>query len=568
MRKNFSEIKDDGKIIPFERAKKFYGKLVDEKVDGGDLLGALSTAFSSLKNDYSADTLADIADIYADMGEYELSDEFWYKYLSVAPDDKKTVAYEELAINAFECKNYALSAYYLDKKISADGFFDRKELGQEMLEFLSEGLNKKDLYKIVYPEDKSDYSTDITVAKSANLSGNFDAAAKILENVPKSSPSYKEAAEELSLSFFALGKLQAAIDINRELVERFGGDQSVYSNLASMYRAKKDADKSAYYYSLAKSMPQDEDNALKFALCAVEQNDHEVVAKTLEKVITDDFYDSKVICYFGIALFNIGEYSKAENAVKRAYMINPRDPYLKYLARLIVSVNEGGNVDGISPLSYETELPKKETEKRLKTLDKVTAALAKLKAAEEKKLNDYIAWGIRRGGTAFKKSLAAALFDLDKEKEDIVCDALISNDVSPNLKQSIIFMLLLNGYKKRVYVSSVGVFFTFKPRKLPCEENVHEPFFVAYCTAVSKMSFSGENMDKIAFSINEMHKKFKGSELLKLVSKDELAAAAVVNCGYESFKKPEFIYGIFGVKKEKMDSVIKLFGVNENGENN
>ena len=146
MRKNFSEINDDGKIIPFERAKKFYGKLVDEKVDGGDLLGALSTAFSSLKNDYSADTLADIADIYADMGEYELSDEFWYKYLSVAPDDKKTVAYEELAINAFECKNYALSAYYLDKKISADGFFDRKELGQEMLEFLSEGLNKKDLY--------------------------------------------------------------------------------------------------------------------------------------------------------------------------------------------------------------------------------------------------------------------------------------------------------------------------------------------------------------------------------------------------------------------------------------
>ena len=163
--------------------------------------------------------------------------------------------------------------------------------------------------------------------------------------------------------------------------------------------------------------------------------------------------------------------------------------------------------------------------------------------------------------------MTAIFSDFNNEKEEIVCDALLSCDVSPHLKQTLIFMLLLNGYKKRVYVSSGGVFFTFKPRKLPCEE-IGDPFFLAYCTAISKMAFSGENMDKIAFSVNELYKKFKDAEVIKLLSKDELAAAAVVGSGYETFSKPEFIYGIFGVKKEKMDTVIKTLGVDGNGKNN
>ena len=566
MRKNFSIPSGDEKIVPFEKAKKYYGKLIDERADKGDLVGAISVAFSSLKNDYSADTLGDIADIYADMGEYELSDEFWYKYLSVSADDKKSVAYEELAINAFECKNYALAAYYLDKKIALDGALDRKELGREMLEFLSEGLNKKDLYKIVYPENKSDYSTDITVAKNAAASGNFEGAAKILEGVPNASPSYKEAAEELSLCYFALGKIKEAIDINRELAKD-SGSVSVYSNLSSMYRAEKDYDKSAYYYSLAKSMPIDENDEFKFALCAVEQNDHETAAKMLKRVITDDFYDPKIICFYGIALFNTGNPEKAESEIKKAYMINPRDPYLKYLVRLVSAANESGNTDGLYPLSYEPELPKKEIAKRLKTLNIAAATPLKLKAEEKKNLNDYIAWGLRSGDSEFKASVTAIFSDFNKEKEEIVCDALLSCDVSPHLKQTLIFMLLLNGYKKRVYVSSGGVFFTFKPRKLPCEE-IGDPFFLAYCTAISKMAFSGENMDKIAFSVNELYKKFKDAEVIKLLSKDELAAAAVVGAGYETFSKPEFIYGIFGVKKEKMDTVIKTLGVDGNGKNN
>lgn len=568
MRKNFLNAeKCDDKIIPFKKAQKYYGKLIDEKADNGDFIGALSMAFSSLKNEFSFDTLADIADIYADMGEYELSDEYWYKYLSCAPEDKKSIAYEELAINAFDLKNYGLAAYYIDKKMSVDGFLSRKDLGQEMLDFLSEGINKKDLYKIVYPEEKSDYSTEITLAKNAALAGNFEMAAGILKNVPKASPSYSQAAEELSMAYFAMGKVSAAIEINRDLLARFGKNASVYFNLASMYRAEKDFDKSAYYYSLAKNMPIDEDSEMKFALCAIEQEDHAAAVKALEKIIDDDYYDAKIIGYYGLALFNVGEYEKAEEVLKKAYMIDPRNPVAKYYARLALDVSNG-NTKRVSVLPYDGDLPKKEVEKRLKTLDKVLSGTENLKPEEKRNINDYISWGLFSGGAAFKKSVVAAVSEMDKERENLISDALISGEIAPNLKQSIIFMLVSVGYKKRIYTASDGVFFSFKPRKLPCEKDEDSKFFIAYCTALSKMAFSGENMDKIAFSVNELYKKFNNSELIKMINYEELAAAAVVGCEYETFKKPDTVYDIFGVKKEKMKTLIDCFGAEKYGKNN
>ena len=79
-----------------------YKKLADIKADKGDFIGALGlymTALNCNKNDYTA--VADVADCYADMGLLELSNRYWFKYLTVAPKDRQAAAFEELAINFF-----------------------------------------------------------------------------------------------------------------------------------------------------------------------------------------------------------------------------------------------------------------------------------------------------------------------------------------------------------------------------------------------------------------------------------------------------------------------------------
>lgn len=114
-------------------------------------------------------------------------------------------------------------------------------------------------------------------------------------------------------------------------------------------------------------------------------------------------------------------------------------------------------------------------------------------------------------------------------------------------------MMITTGLKVKINATSGGVLFSFKVRKLPCEDNAESPFFLAYATALSKMAFSGENMDKIAFCCNDLYKERAGDA--GDLSHSELAAAIVTKCGFESFKTAESALGIFGLKRESAKKI-------------
>ena len=72
-----------------------YKRLADDKADGGDLLGALGLYFTAHRYDpRDLGAIEGIADCYADMGLLELSNKYWFLFLSYAPKDKESVAFE------------------------------------------------------------------------------------------------------------------------------------------------------------------------------------------------------------------------------------------------------------------------------------------------------------------------------------------------------------------------------------------------------------------------------------------------------------------------------------------
>ena len=94
------------KVYEFTDGKERYLKLADRKAEKGDLLGALSMLNCALKVSGDLSIYGDIADIYADMELYELSNKYWYKYLDSMPKEKSGTAYEELGINYFCLQNF------------------------------------------------------------------------------------------------------------------------------------------------------------------------------------------------------------------------------------------------------------------------------------------------------------------------------------------------------------------------------------------------------------------------------------------------------------------------------
>ena len=78
-----------GKIVEIKDGYKSYIKLADKKAEKGDLSGALRLLFSALNLGGAPEVYADIADVYAEMGLYELSNKYWFKYLSVCKGKQK-----------------------------------------------------------------------------------------------------------------------------------------------------------------------------------------------------------------------------------------------------------------------------------------------------------------------------------------------------------------------------------------------------------------------------------------------------------------------------------------------
>lgn len=555
MRKNCLTT-DGGKVTDFKNGLAYYGKIIDEKMSFGDYVGALCYAFAALRQEYSIETLADIADVYSAMGLYELSAKYWFKYLSIAPKGKAGVAYEELAINAFEMKNYALCRYYLDKKVKEDGSIENEELRQEIISYIAEESDKRNFYRIVYPESQADYEDELAEAKSALANENFDRAIKLLEKVPKGSPTYKAAAEELSLAYFAIERVDEAIDLNRELIEEYGGALNYYCNLASMYRFKGNRDKAEYYYSQVKNFSPEKDDVLKLAMCAVEMGDHETAINAFKDVIDDEFYDDRITGTYGIALLNCNNYELGAKYLKRAYMIDPDDEITAYYAHLAVSLAEGKKTGVDFPLPYNGDLPEKETEKRKAAMCEALAKGGKIKPSLRDIIDKYMRWGIISGGETFRLSLMLATAINDARCFDLIAEFLLSDDVSAGAKQAIVFTLTACGYRKKICLSAGGVFFSFRVKHFGFTGEEDEPFVTAYAAAVARLAFSGENLEKIAAEIEKIRKALKDAELIKTVSTDELAAAAVCMADYLCFVSEKEVCKIFGVKEENVKKIL------------
>lgn len=277
-----------------------------------------------------------------------------------------------------------------------------------------------------------------------------------------------------------------------------------------------------------------------------------------------DFYDDRVLCCYAVALINSGDFTAAEKLFKKVYSINPKDPNLKYLTELAVRAAEGKGVD-VLPLPFDGDLPEVELAAREKFLSAVSEK-GSVKAKDKDKFYEYFAWGVVDGGEPFRKCLMIATSFCDEKMTECFKNALFSEEVNSARKQAIIFVLITTGYKKQIAYASQGVFFSFRPRRLLSEKEGNEAFFSSYAMAISKMAFSGENLDKIAFCSNALYKKLKDEEVIKLVSHEELAAATVAECKFDSVKNVKDLYPVFGVKEERMQKLL-AFIREKNGKN-
>lgn len=577
MQTNYSDKNaENGKILQFDNSVGRYFSLTEKRMENGDFLAALDFAFSGLRAGGGYDSLADIADIYADMEQYELSNYYWMKYLTVAPTDKTSVAYEELAINYFYMNNPGLAGYYFHKKITTDGFINKDGLDEDILNFIAEKTNNQNYYYVAYPFDRADYSLFLKEGKDYLASGEPAAALKVLSRIPQGCKQYKEGNFNKAIAHFLSGETDEAIDLLREAVKADGGDVNTLCNLSSMYDFKNDKDKSRYYYSLALERPATDPEAFfKLATCSLEQKEHLKGAEFFGKAIDKNFYDPKILFLYGLALLNSRNYEKAAEVLALTYRIDPRDDVTRYYVKLSQKIVADPRVaDAFLPLEYAHVLPAEERTKRRRKINTILSYNSykfnlEMKKAETQELYK---WALSDCSGKVLTECLEMLFNVPvKTLRLITSDWLLDGDFPPKIKESLMFIMIISGYRGKISLYTGQIFLSFTVKKSPCEKYENLIYFAAYARALTRVAFTGEpEIDKLVFSLNKIYKALKGDEIEKTLDRELLAALITLEAKLLLVNSTDNVAKLFAVDRKELKTLSEYYrskGV-LNGKNN
>lgn len=555
---------ENGRLLKFERDEETLLTLAERRADDGDYVGSLGFLFSIYQTKPDYRVISEIADVYADMGLYEYSNRFWYKYLDVAPKNKASVAYEELGINYFYLDNLWAAGYYFQAKVAEDGFISREGLDEEIIDFLSESFPPKPEIKIVYPEGRADYTEDIKRAKSTLVSGNYPLAYKLYKAIPLSKMD-ENVCGDAQTAFFLAEKDDEAIEACKYSLFAHGENVTAYCNLSTVYKMKDDEEKSAYYYARALDCKKgDPEEYYKIATCAVEQGDDANAKECFEFIITERPYDVNILFFYGLSLINLGDYEKAEKTLSKALRIVPDDPPVGYYLSLAEKLKRGEkNAEKLLPLKYSRELPQKVSRDYKKKLKELTEDPERIKSFFKKKENrNAIRYMIYSpDGQLSKLAVYVLTISFSKFAEKTVLEALMSPEMQPELKRYMIYTLILNGRKESFGAVGGNIYEKIKPGKLTFEKKTDGIIFVAaYAHAVSRLAFIGlKNPEKMAFYANAVYKKLGGVVIDNPFLPEELGAFIALKCGYKGVSEINVLTRIFGVKKERLLEIQAAF---------
>jgi tetratricopeptide (TPR) repeat protein len=541
-----------------------YRRLADERSDKNDFSSALAFLHSAKQIDFNLDVIVDIADAYADMGNLELSNKFWFLYLDRAPKDKVALAYEELAINFFYLDNYWAASYYFHQKLSVDGYISKDGLSQEIIDFFSGEEQRKTAYRIVYPREKANFDYEIKKAKHFMAISEFAEAEKSYSKIPKDCMS-EETLGDYSICLFMSEKFDDAEQICRYSLEKYGESVTAYCNLSTIYDMKEDFSNSEYYYQKALEQRKSENSeSYRIATCAIEREDHQTAADCLKDILDDRPYEISMRYFYGLALANLGNYTHAVKELKEASFLNPDDFVVDFYLGYVLSLEKGESDKlNLLPFKYVKELPEcivKDYEKQIRSLasspEKVALAIKK------KSVKSVIDWALLHGSSEIMRNAVFILSLSDGEYAmRKIKSALLDTEGREELKQVLIYVLIMKGVKEKFGVVAGSFFLKLKPQRLLAEKDVAGALLVSsYALCMSKIVFYDvDDTDKIAKACDGVYKKFRGKITHEDASNEELAAFILSIAKTKRFKKESDVMRLFSISKDKYELLKKLY---------
>ena len=556
-------------MLKFGTDLSFYERLEDKK-DAEDLAGRIEVYQTARKNigDKEKEVYLRLADLYKCAELFDTSVKYLYKYLDRASNKEETVtAYTLLGNGYYYLANDKVSNYYFNKAFVLGGALDPDLIDDSVLEFFTKSKDKAADYKIVYPPEDVDYNDLLDEAKDLFIAGNLKESFALYEQVPEKSPFYAEARSEMAVAEFLHGDAEKGINLAREAYRADPENVFAACNLSSMFYSKGDYVNARKYYDKAMAIESDNlEDIFKKAMASCEEKEHKKALELLAILLDDKPYDTHYTFLSGMAYLNLGNLTAAREYFHAAYALKPFDAVYKYYVKLTDEKIEL-NLDGKpNDYPYFTQLPEKETDKRVKLISKLAEKTPrelnlKLKDPE---VSDAILWAFSAGDSEVQKTSVYILAAAGGKYNKVIKDLLIEVGISDYIKRIILTVLVINGVGGKVGLVIGNI---YQKIKIPAlSEEFPDEFLYAYAGCVSVLAPVGvDDFSKLVKAASNVYEAVKTSK--ERVDGAMLSALMCCKSGYPIVSGTNETAKLFRVKKDRLEKFLCEFfnGDNKSG---
>jgi len=431
------------KVISFDQNGEFYHRKARKHMDNSNYLNALNLYRKAVeKEPQNVEYLLDLAEVFTEMGCYDQSSRVLFTILQ--KEKARFDCYFGLGCNFLGMQDYDKAIECFEKYLDIDPYGIYSEEARDLLEVLEDYEYYFDENPDGFDSGESNIYTLATEGKDLLDQGEYKEAIKKLEKVICLDPDLLFVKNNLALAYFCAGRLNQAIDLSLDVIER--EPQNIHANCnLCLFINERDGAKAGEKYldAIIDFKTQDPEEIHKIAVTLCELKEHERANLVLKRLLQYKPYDIRILHYVAVSCFNLGKYREAYKYWRKIDRIDPDNTVSDFYLKLVQEYLNGDKTGG--EISYHFQVPYDEILLRIKKLNSILKLDEKsllIKWRYDDSFRMLLYWGLELNDKLIKKAIlnVVASFN-DRKAEEFLREFLLRISESEELKTEALGLL-------------------------------------------------------------------------------------------------------------------------------
>lgn len=550
-----------GKIIRVRRNTDDVIKYASEKCDRGDYLAALSSLLTELEKHPEKDVVySHLADIYTELGLYEIAVSLWFKYLLVADKKNYWDAYNGLGANFYFLEENGYATYYFCEQLksndSAESVYE--DVLIEFMEKANSQNEKDDEIRVI--RDKTQEEIDgekIALGKKLLFENHIDLAMGLFNEVEKDSPLYAKAQYEKAYVYHYLLEHEKAIACIDESIELGYVNVRGLAFAIDLYKTFEKDGVERYIQALVDYKTDDFEEKYRQLTSLCDYGQFIKAKEIADELLLEDEYNANVVYLKAFLLYNEGDFDEAERYFKKAYLLTCSSQALYYLK--VAQMAQ----DGVIPkekLKISFDLPVGEIERRIDLITDIITGAKNIEDIEFSQIDELVKWCFASKYEDLQRSLAFTLITSAKQKYVyMVKEALVSPTIKDMVKRTMLSDLCLYSNQSKVKIVLSNYFKTVRFYRPDFFEDGKEIFERAYANVFSLLAIlDGEAVYRLSVGARELQSEIITAGKVDGVTDEDALACVMYFYSGTNVMKNESAYKVFNTSREAVGQIFKL----------